>query len=244
MRQENLLVHPRIRPVAAMLAVSRLFRNPEDTRQVFLLTQALPGPRTMFDRFYACETGQAVLAERRSLLAALADRARLAALPPGTLGARYAGFMAQERLSAEGLERIGRENLRLSADDRVQVYAARMRDMHDLYHVLTGYGRDELGEVCILAFSYPQQKIPSFRVISVLGMLRLARILRKFGVSPLGVAAAVREAGRHGRAAAWLPGEDLEAMLEEDLEVLRQRLKIPPPLRYRQVIARWRAAAA
>ena len=31
-----------------------------------------------------------------------------------------------------------------------------MRDSHDLYHVVTGYGRDGLGEICVLTFGNAQ----------------------------------------------------------------------------------------
>jgi len=127
-----------------------------------------------------------------------------------------------------------------TADEGLKLYASRMRDMHDLYHVLTGYGRDELGEVCVLAFSYPQQKIRSFKVISTLGTLNIWRRLRASGVNAKGIAAAVREAAHNGRNAAWLPGEDLEGMLGMDLQLLRERLKIPSPVLYTQLIVRLR----
>ena len=233
---------PRIKPIAALLALYRLMRNPQDTGQVFRLTEALRGrsTRISFERFAATPMGQKILNERRSLLAALSDRAGLAALPEGTLGRCYLAFMAEENLSAEGLVDIAKQNLKMppTGDDGISLYAARMRDMHDLYHVLTGYGRDELGEICVLAFSYPQQRIRSFWVISRLGMLNITRRLRGAGVSGRGVIAAVREAARHGAVAAWLPAADLEAMLQEDLTTLRARLNIKVPDRYHAVIGR------
>jgi ubiquinone biosynthesis protein COQ4 len=235
----------RVKPLAALLAITRLLRNPQDTRQVFLLTEALRGRSGVapFNRFYASPVGQQILAERRSLLAALSDRPKLAALPEGTLGRRYLAFMAEENLTAEGLVEVAGENARTysSPDTAVRIFATRMRDMHDLYHVLAGYGRDELGEVCVLAFSYKQQKIRSFRVIAAFGALHVWRGLRRARISAGGIFAAVREASRHGAAASWLPGEDLETMLTEDLDILRQRLGILPPVIYQDVIARIRS---
>src|SRR3546814_14108504 len=38
----------------------------------------------------------------------------------------------------------------------LELYGNRLRDTHDLFHILTGYGRDALGEQCVLAFSYSQ----------------------------------------------------------------------------------------
>jgi len=233
---------PRIKPIAALLALYRLMRDPQDTGQVFRLTEALRGrsTRNSFERFAATPMGQTILSEQRSLLAALSDHAGLAALPEGTLGRRYLAFMAEENLSAEGLVDLAKQNLKMppTSDDGISLYAARMRDMHDLYHVLSGYGRDELGEICVLAFSFPQQKIRSFWVISRLGMLNIARRLRSAGISGHGVITAAREAARHGAEAAWLPAADLEAMLREDLTALRARLNIKPPASYHAVIER------
>jgi ubiquinone biosynthesis protein COQ4 len=232
----------RIKPIAAIAAIHGLMRDPQDTGQVFRLTEALRGrsTRVMFKRFAAVPMGARILREQRSLLATLSDHAALAALPPNSLGRRYLDFMTAEKLSAQGLVELASRNLRQlpGSDDAIRLYAARMRDMHDLYHVLTGYGRDELGEVCVLAFSYPQQRIRSFRVISALGTLNLWRVLRRAGVKAGGLFAVVREASRHGRQAAWLPGEDIEAMLGEDLDLLRARLNIAPPRRYREFLAR------
>ncbi len=234
----------RVKPIKALVALIRLMRDPQDTRQVFLLTNALRGrsARQAFARFAAAPVGRQVLAERRRLIDALTDQDSLAAMPEGSLGRAYLAFMAEEQLTAQGLVDLAEQSrsVPVSAAESVKIYAGRMRDMHDLYHVLAGYGRDELGEICVLAFSYPQQNIRSFKVISMLGAVNIPRKLRRAGINPIGVRAAVREAARNGRAAAWLPGEDLEAMLPEDLTGLRQRLDVPAPKIYREVIARLR----
>lgn len=108
--------------------------------------------------------------------------------------------------------------------------------MHDVYHVLAGYGRDEPGEICVLAFSYRQQKIRSFWVISQIGMFNSMPRLRNVGVGAASVFAMVRQASRDGVRATWLPAEDLETMLGDDLATLRTRLNISPPRHYHAVI--------
>lgn len=237
--------YPPIRPFAAAAAMFRLMRNPQDTRQVFLLTEALRGRSmaSVLERFRNSPVGARILAEQRSLVTILSDQARLAAMKPGSFGRTYYEFMAEEDLSAQGLVELGADNaisLHRSSQD-AQIFGARMRDMHDLYHVLCGYGRDEVGEICVLAFSYPQQKIRSFAVISRGGMYRIARMVSKLGGSGKMVRHAVQEAARHGKQAAWLPGEELESMLEDDLAAVRARLNIPAPTIYRQLITEIRA---
>src|ERR1700749_2089387 len=93
------------RPFTALRAASRLLRDPEDTKQVFVVMTALRGRsgRRMFDRFLASPVGAKVAAERRALLDALKDRAALAALPDGSFGRVYLAFMQVEQLTAEGL---------------------------------------------------------------------------------------------------------------------------------------------
>ncbi|MCU4159914.1 ubiquinone biosynthesis protein COQ4 [Acidiphilium sp. AL] len=238
---------PRIRPFDAALALYRLLRDPQDTRQVFRLTDALRGKSGVapYQRFRASPVGARAIAEQRHLLTALSDHAALSRLPEGSVGREYLAFMQEQGLSAEGLVTISGDALDSlnNREDGAKLFARRLRDMHDLCHIITGYGRDELGEVCVLAFSYPQQKIRSFAVIAALGALRTTQMLRRAGLPREGVIAAVREAYRHGKSAAWLPGEDLEALLTEDLIEARRRLGIAPPTRYDALMRRIRAAA-
>jgi ubiquinone biosynthesis protein COQ4 len=240
-KSEYDLVTP-VRPVEALRALRDFSRNPQDTAQVFRLTDALRG-RSMiapFERFRATAHGERVLRERLALLAALSNRAALRALPVGTFGRAYADFMAEEELSAEGLVALSgaKESWTGATASDMAFYGARMREMHDLYHVLAGYGRDELGEICVLAFSYQQAGTRSFRAIYGLGQVKLALAWRSRKVF-----VAIREAERHGRAAAWLPGENLEGMLGEDLAGLRRRFNILPPVVYPALITQMRAQA-
>ena len=159
----------RLRPIAAFHAVRNLMRNREDTHQVFLLIDALRGKTTLrqFARFRQTETGRAVLSEHRRLLDRLSDRPTLAALPAGSLGRAYYDFMASENLSAEGLVEASRITMQALPADDVTLFRERSREMHDLLHVVTGYGRDPLGEACLVAFSYAQTGLKGFAVIAV-----------------------------------------------------------------------------
>ncbi len=98
-------IDTRLRPVQAFRAVRRLLRNPDDTAQVFVILRAMRGASAAraFRRFQGSDVGGRVLAEKRELLDALSDSARLSALPPDSLGAIYHAFMRRENLSARGL---------------------------------------------------------------------------------------------------------------------------------------------
>jgi ubiquinone biosynthesis protein COQ4 len=85
--------------------------------------------------------------------------------------------------------------------------------------VLTGYGRDPLGEACLVAFSYAQTRGLGWALIALGAALRSR--------DPA-VVRAIWQGYRRGRASAWLLGEDYEALLAEPLEAARRRLSIRP----------------
>jgi len=208
-------------------------RNREDTQQVFLLIEALRGKTTLrqLARFRRTETGRAVLGETRRLLDRLSDRASLEALPAGTLGRAYYDFMSSENLTAEGLVELSRIR-RPPAPDDVTLFRERNREMHDLLHVVTGYGRDPLGEACLVAFSYAQTGLKGFALIALSAARRIARARPGQPVRR-----AVLEGYRHGRSAGWLPGADWEALLSQPVETVREQFAVKPPTRYHAILA-------
>jgi ubiquinone biosynthesis protein COQ4 len=234
-KQETPMTMPkkRIRPIAAIKAVRALLKNPEDTRQVFLVTEALNGNAgaRAFERFRTSETGRKVLAEKRVLLDRLCDQGSLAKLPHGTLGRSYYEFMSREGLTADGLVEASKSERLDGFSDEVRLFAERGRDWHDLQHALTGYGRDGLGEVCVLTFLCAQGWNPGLMLIAVAGMFKIA------GEIPgQPVKRAVWEAWRHGRKAAWLTGLDWEELLARPLDEIRPQLNVATPGIYRRIM--------
>lgn len=224
----------RLHPIVAYRAMRNLLRNREDTKQVFLLIDALRGKTTLrqFERFRHTETGRAALADHRRLLDRLSDRAALAALPEGTLGRAYYEFMASENLSADGLVEASKVLRTLPAMDDVAWFRERNRDCHDLLHVVTGYGRDPLGEACLLGFTFAQTGQKGFAVIILSAMLRISRALPGQPVKR-----AIFDGWRRGRRAAWLIGADWEGLLDRPVEEIRAQMAIRPQRWYPQIIA-------
>jgi ubiquinone biosynthesis protein COQ4 len=237
----------RIRPVEAVRALVSLGNDPEDTRQFFIALAALRGNSGMryFRRFAATPVGAAVLADRRRLMDTLDDHAALARLPEGSLGRVYLAFMQAENLTAAGLMQISEDDdLGLGADGRL--VRDRDRDFHDLTHVVTGYGRDMLGEVCIQAFMSRQTGNRAgvvLMIACVIGFLTSGGKRKPEGAD-LVARGMVKQAGKalveafvNGRKGAWLPGLDWEALLTEDLQDLRRRLGVPTPATYLGLLA-------
>jgi ubiquinone biosynthesis protein COQ4 len=229
-RDPRRFARPRRRWLTAVKALNRLMRDKEDTGQVFEIMGALNGPTTArnFERLMATPGGGRLAYEHVELAPKLMDDAWLDAFAPGTVGAAYRDFVRSEQLSADGLATISRERRGTAVDDPHPYawFGRRIRDSHDIWHVLSGYHRDGLGEACLVAFSYGQTGSLGWAVIAAGAALRA----RKRGGRPY--ARAILQGYRRGNAAGWLPGEDYVALLAEPLDAARQRLGITPATLY------------
>jgi ubiquinone biosynthesis protein COQ4 len=112
-----------------------------------------------------------------------------------------------------------------------QFVSDRVRDLHDLWHVVTGYDRDLLGEYALLTFSYAQLGTPGFGLLIPLSYLF-------FGMQGAATRQLVRDAYRRGRSAPWLPAQDWEGMLERPLSEVRETLGLGPSPPYEQIRSR------
>ena len=223
-----------IDPLRAVRGFRRLVADKEDTEQVFEIMSALSGRSIPngYMRLLDSEEGgrQAYLAVE--FAHRLDDRNWLANLPEGSVGAAYRDFVAARGFTAQGLA----EESRKVADTEIDAahpngwYARRLRDVHDVWHVLTGYGTDALGEACVVAFSHPQTRSAGFAFIAAGAALEFGKLGKGH---PYG--RAIWQAWRHGRRAAWLPGLDYEALLAQPLDAARARLRIARPTLYEAV---------
>jgi ubiquinone biosynthesis protein COQ4 len=212
----------------AWKALQILIADPKRTEQVFEITDALAG--TSFERLYQQfanhPDGQRLLAERPSLLATLSDREALRALPPESFGRAYVEFMERGNLTADGLveadEMVVRDDSENVGPDR-HFYGDRVRDMHDLWHVLTGYGMDEAGEAANLAFTLAQIPNKGIGLIVAAAALIGPKDLR------LSWQRYLYRAWRRGRRAAMLTVAPYESLLERPLDDVRRTLNIEPP---------------
>ena len=218
-----------MQPIKAIKAITRLVRNPTHTHEVFIIIRALSGSDLQkgLNRFRTTEVGRSVLKDRTQLMNSLRNKTLLSELPQNSLGQRYLQFINEQGLSADGLVEASEEQAdALDADSDLALFATRQRDMHDLWHVLTEYGRDELGEACLLGFTYAQNKNRGVGFIALVGCFKL---YRRHGLS---AARSIFSAYLDGRRAAWLPQQDWEALLHEPIESVRKKLKISSPVLY------------
>lgn len=208
----------------AARSLARLIADPERTQEVFELIDALSDPSD--DRslraFASDPRGRALLDERPSLLAALSDRQRLRTMTPGSLGHAYARFMDAADLSADGLVEASERDGVGPQDTESDWHGRRLRDSHDLWHVLTGYGRDEAGELALLAFTYGQ--LPNRGI----GLIVLAGAVIGLLHAGFGWPAYLRQAKRRGAAAEALQFAPFERWLQRPLDDVRRDCGITP----------------
>lgn len=233
------LIHPDrtdtgFRPLKALHHFRKLIADKEDTEQVFHILDALRDNRfkRSVARFFATAEGQKVLADRPYLPAMLDDHDALRKLPEGSVGRVYVDFMEREGLTAQGLvdESMKFRRTKPRFDDMVELYGDRLRDTHDLFHILTGYGRDALGEQCVLGFTYGQTGNYGNFFIAYAGGYEVKRSIK----SDAPVMGAIRQGQRNGKVAKAIIEQDIRSLLAEPLDAARARLGIGEPTLYHE----------
>ena len=226
----------------ALRSLRRLLNDKEDTGQVFEIMRSLNGTSTArcYGRMLTTTEGGRQAYEGLEFAERLMDDAWLDGLPEGSVGAAYREFIREERLSADGLAEISRKGGQNNIDDP-HPYAwmgRRVRDVHDIWHILSGYPRDALGEACLVGFSYAQTKGLGWALIGAGAAWKASRAR-----SGHPYVKAMWQGYRRGKASAWLLSEDYERLLAEPLQAARRRLNITPATIYNSIPAEARNGA-
>ena len=219
---------PRVYPLRALAATLRLINNKEDTSQVYRVTSSLDGPtiERAYQIFRSDPMGAEYLANGRELRDVLSDRDALRKLPENSFGRAYLDFVESEGLSPEGFqtEMDGSGEVFDEAGPERQKFLYRVRHTHDLLHVLTGYGRDMIGELCLLAFTRRISGSRALALIVALGQFKAISVFKGYPVR-----AALKEGGQLGLATERLLLQRWEDLLPLPIETVRERLNIGRP---------------
>ena len=214
----------RMQPRRALRLLAAVIRNPDATDQVFEFFRAVGGDDgpAHFREFLGDPGGRALLAQRPELLAALADEPFLAALPGGSLGRAYLAAMRARGFSPAQLLAYREQSTRDLAPEPAdeEWFYQRLNVMHDLWHVLTGYGTDPLGEAALLAFSHAQ--IPN----RAFPLLLLGAVAKGPKSWDLAWPRYLWRAYRRGRHARLLTAAPFEALLALPLSRVREQLGV------------------
>ncbi|QYL30466.1 Coenzyme Q (ubiquinone) biosynthesis protein Coq4 [Mycobacterium shottsii] len=194
--------------------------------QVFeaVIAFGYPALQREFDKLARLPQGRRLLETKPHLMARLGDDDYLATLPPGSLGAAYRDFLRQHRLDAgvfdarDVIEPVIERN---GWDPDFGYMIKRGTVLHDMFHVLGGYGPDLGGEIGNLGLHHGQ--LGKCRTTAIFGFIACAvvrggswRRKREFW----------RQAVARGRAAQNLMAAPYEELLDRPLAEVRAALGI------------------
>lgn len=213
---------------AGLRALSRIFGIKANHDQVFEAVVAFGYPTLQreFDKLIATPAGRRLIREKPDLMAYLVDDAYLASLPSGSLGAAYRDFLRQNRLDAgvfSATDVIAPVIERNGWDPDFGYMIARGTALHDMFHVLGGYGPDMGGEIGNLGLHHGQ--LGQCRTTAVFGAV-LCAVTR--GGTWQHRRAYFAEAVERGRAATNLMAAPYEELLARPIAEVRDELAIAP----------------
>tara|TARA_B100000678_G_scaffold287853_1_gene295189 strand:+ start:1433 stop:2353 length:921 start_codon:yes stop_codon:yes gene_type:complete len=217
----------------------RYIKDKEQTDEVIAVFDNLPW-RELHEEaaaFLRTDRGRAIYRAEPYLPNFLDDHAALRRTPKGSFAHAYCDFMEREGLTAAGMvEASSARKTENYFDDGVNWYIDRLRDFHDILHIVTGYGRDLLGEQCIFAFMYHQRPSPGHLYLAWAGTLMMRAKIR----TRAPIVGALREARRNGKACPRIVEQPIQELFELPLETARARFNTPEPRVYHKVLETYR----
>ncbi len=168
---------PRVRALRAAKALAKIVADPEQTELVLEFSNLINAGRrdSNLHFFFDDPAGAKLWAEKRAIDSTTVDLDVLAALPEGTLGHAYAHFMKAHGLTPDVFDGPPND----VRDPKAAYVIMRIRQTHDLWHVVTGCETDPAGEVALQAFTFAQLRAPSSGILAAIGTLRGVRHTRQ-----------------------------------------------------------------
>jgi ubiquinone biosynthesis protein COQ4 len=204
------------RTLTGLRAFRRLIDNPADPLEgpIFQMCVEHSLLRKLTRSFERHAEGRRLLSERPRLDATSVSLATLAALPEDSLGRAYADYFATNAI-------IPFDPPQLPVSTAQDYVATRLRDTHDVFHVVTGYGTDDIGELELQWFNFGNLGRGPLPFLVILASFFMGRMTKYGGL--LAVCARARAAYRRGcrsRTLASVPWEDYWHMPLHDVQAL------------------------
>ncbi|MEO0512646.1 MAG: Coq4 family protein [Planctomycetota bacterium] len=152
--------------LTALRGAMGMIRNPENTQSVFDIEDGLRDSESTREalRYTARDPAvQEMIRER--FLRPVPDTDRLKQLDKGTLGREYVDHLDAMGFDPDYYRKI-------DVNDDVDYILMRLRQTHDIWHVVTGFSTSPLGEICVKAVELAQTHRPMAAVICAGGTFR------------------------------------------------------------------------
>ena len=201
---------------AGLRAFRKLIANPADPLHgpIFQMCAEHALLRKLTRRLERHGEGQRLLAERPRLNASAVSLATMAAHPPGSLGHAYAAYF-----DANGITPF--DPPLLPVETNQDYLATRLREVHDVFHVVTGYGTDDIGELELQWFNMGNLGWGPLPLIVFAASFVMGRMKKYGGVWRVARRAlAAYRRGRRSRTLASVMWEDYWRMPVRDVAAL------------------------
>lgn len=226
---------------AAWHHIREFKKDKENTREIFSFFDSLPWVDVdkRVEEFLATPHGQRVYETEPFLPDFLDDHEALRRdYAPGSLAHYYCDYMESEGLSAAGLKAESDEARPeiTRINDKIEWYNDRLRDTHDLVHILSGIGRDTLGEGAVGAWVYGQR--PSLGHL-MMGLAATVTI-KAHVTTKAPVVRSFLNAKAMGKSCKPIAEESIRDLLALTLEEAREKLGVKRASRYEECIDIWK----
>lgn len=156
-----------IRAIKALVSVARLARDPSRLNEVFEIADAVSDPATLDGIIRGLSKDPKAARSFIERHRIKVDLAALQRLPEGTLGRVFSNNMIAQGLDPSALPDV-------PSPDARSYFHAHMYETHDIWHAVTGFAVDPVGELGLQAFYLAQIKgrLPSMLLAT--GFARVA----------------------------------------------------------------------
>ncbi len=215
-------------------------KDKEDTSEVFRFFDHLPWvdvDKTVA-AFLSTEEGKRVFETEPYLPDILDDHETLRRdYPEGSLAHAYCDYMETEGLTAAGLV-AEFEEFRLEGgrpNDQIEWYNDRLRDTHDLLHLLSGIGRDTLGEATLGAYVFGQRPSHGHLILGIAGSL----VMKANVTTKAPVLKAIWDAKAAGKDCVPIAEQSIRDLLRLTPDEARAKLNMKPAKVYEECQRVW-----
>jgi ubiquinone biosynthesis protein COQ4 len=204
------------RLIAGLRAFRKLIANPADPLHgpIFQMCVEHSLLRRLTRRLERHAEGQRLLAERPRLNATSVSLATMSQLPAASLGHGYGAYFGANDITPF-------DPPALPVETNQDYVATRLREAHDVFHVVTGYGTDDIGELELQWFNMGNLGWGPLPIIVFLASFFTGRMKKYGGFWPvLKRARAAYRRGRSSRTLASIYWEDYWQMPLRDVQTL------------------------
>ncbi|PRQ06834.1 Coenzyme Q (ubiquinone) biosynthesis protein Coq4 [Enhygromyxa salina] len=207
-------------------AMGRAIRDSNETQALMVVEDISSAYRMdhLVGMMHASSEGQAVLADRPRIDSSTIERDELSSLPRGTLGREFVEHLRHHLLDPDLLT----TPCTRARTPETRFMLERVRQTHDIWHVVLGLGAQAHEEVLLHTFQWAQLRMPYSALILLFGTVKHLIGEARWNI----LRHTMRGGYQAGRRASPLLSVYWERHWEDSIPSLRERLGVIPSNRW------------